>query len=39
MMTKHDPELEPFATFIGEIDPWLGQVVLIGGWPKPVARG
>jgi hypothetical protein len=30
MMTNHDPELEPFAKFIGAIDPWLGQVVLIG---------
>src|SRR6476660_5616726 len=38
MMTKHDPELEPFAKFIGAIDPWLGQVVLIGGWAHRLYR-
>jgi hypothetical protein len=29
---KADSELEPFARLIEALDPWLDQVVIIGGW-------
>jgi hypothetical protein len=31
-------ELEPFAKFIEALDPWLDQVVLIGGWTHRLYR-
>ena len=30
-MTKLDAEIEPFVKFVEALDPWLGQVVLVGG--------
>jgi len=37
-MRGHDPELEAFSKFIGAIEPWLGEVVLIGGWAHRLYR-
>lgn len=37
-MTTQDTELEPFAKFIEALEPWLGQVVLIGGWAHRLYR-
>src|SRR5215831_18675268 len=37
-MSQQDPELEAFAKFIGAIEPWLGEVVLIGGWAHRLYR-
>src|ERR1700730_15311493 len=37
-MMKPDAEIEPFAKFIEAIDPWLGQVVLVGGWAHRLYR-
>jgi hypothetical protein len=31
-MSEQDPELQAFAKFIGAIEPWLDEAVLIGGW-------
>jgi hypothetical protein len=31
-MSEQDPELEAFSKFIVAIEPWLGEVVLVGGW-------
>ena len=31
-------ELEPFAKFIEALEPWLDQVVLIGGWAHRLYR-
>jgi hypothetical protein len=31
MMTQQDPEFEPFSKVIAALDPWLEQVVLVGG--------
>jgi hypothetical protein len=33
-----DPELEPFARLIDALDPWLDQVVIIGGWAHRLYR-
>jgi hypothetical protein len=30
-MSEQDPELEAFSKFIVAIEPWLGEVVLVGG--------
>jgi hypothetical protein len=38
MMTQQDPEIEPFSKFIAALDPWLEQVVLIGGWAHRLYR-
>lgn len=35
---KADAELEPFARLIEALDPWLGQVVIIGGWAHRLYR-
>jgi hypothetical protein len=35
---NQDAEVEPFAKFIEAIDPWLGQVVLVGGWAHRLYR-
>lgn len=37
-MVMQAAELEPFAKFIEALDPWLGQVVLIGGWAHRLYR-
>ena len=29
-MSEQDPELEAFSKFIAALDPWLGEVVLVG---------
>jgi hypothetical protein len=33
-MGEQDPELEAFSKFIVAIEPWLGEVVLVGGWAR-----
>ena len=33
-----DRELEPFARLIEALDPWLGEVVIIGGWAHRLYR-
>ena len=43
-MSEQEPELEAFSKFIVAVEPWLGEVVLVGGWahrlyrPDPRAR-
>jgi hypothetical protein len=37
-MSEQDPELEAFSKFIGAMEPWLGEVVLIGGWAHRLYR-
>lgn len=37
-MTETDPELEPFSKFIDAIEPWLDEVVVIGGWSHRLYR-
>lgn len=37
-MADQDPEIEPFSKFIEAIEPWLGEVVLIGGWAHRLYR-
>ena len=37
-MSEQDSELEAFAKFVGAIEPWLGEVVLIGGWAHRLYR-
>jgi hypothetical protein len=31
-MVKPEANIEPFAKFVEAIHPWLGQMVLVGGW-------
>jgi hypothetical protein len=38
MTAEQDQEIVPFSKFIGALDPWLGQVVLIGGWANRLYR-
>src|SRR6267154_3664064 len=38
MTVPQDPEIVPFSKFIGALDPWLEQVVLIGGWAHRLYR-
>jgi hypothetical protein len=38
MTAQQDPEIVPFSKFIGALDPWLEQVVLIGGWAHRLYR-
>jgi hypothetical protein len=35
---KQDAEIEPFAKFTEALDPWLPQVVLVGGWAHRLYR-
>ncbi len=35
---KADSEVEPFARLIEALEPWLGQVVIIGGWAHRLYR-
>src|SRR5215470_8040587 len=37
-MSKQDLEVDAFSKFIGAVDPWLGEVVLIGGWAHRLYR-
>jgi hypothetical protein len=37
-MMKQDAEIEPFAKYIEALDPWLGQMVLVGGWAHRLYR-
>jgi hypothetical protein len=37
-MSEQDLELEAFSKFIDAIEPWLGEVVLIGGWAHRLYR-
>src|SRR5216110_1432098 len=37
-MNERDRELEAFSKFIGALEPWLGEVVLIGGWAHRLYR-
>ena len=37
-MNEQDPELEAFSKFIVAIEPWLGEVVLVGGWAHRLYR-
>jgi hypothetical protein len=38
MTAQQDTEIVPFSKFIGALDPWLDQVVLIGGWAHRLYR-
>jgi hypothetical protein len=37
-MSDRNAQLEPFAKFVEALDPWLGQVVLVGGWAHRLYR-
>ena len=37
-MSEADPELEAFSKFIVALEPWLGKVVLVGGWAHRLYR-
>ena len=37
-MSEQDPELEAFSKFIVALEPWLGEVVLVGGWAHRLYR-
>lgn len=37
-MANQDPEIGPFSKFIEALEPWLGEVVLIGGWAHRLYR-
>jgi hypothetical protein len=37
-MNEQNPELEAFSKFIEALEPWLGEVVLIGGWAHRLYR-
>jgi hypothetical protein len=37
-MVSQDHEIVPFAKFVEALDPWLGQVVLVGGWAHRLYR-
>lgn len=37
-MSEQDPELEAFSQFIDALEPWLGEVVLVGGWAHRLYR-
>src|SRR6266478_7145069 len=37
-MSEQDPELEAFSKFVAALDPWLGEVVLVGGWAHRLYR-
>jgi hypothetical protein len=38
MTAQQDPEIVPFSKFFGALDPWLEQVVLLGGWAHRLYR-
>lgn len=37
-MVTPEADIEPFAKFVEAIDPWLGEMVLIGGWAHRLYR-
>ena len=37
-MTNREPDIEAFSKFIEALEPWLGEVVLIGGWAHRLYR-
>lgn len=37
-MSEQDSELEAFSKFIVALEPWLGEVVLVGGWAHRLYR-
>src|SRR6266446_1314221 len=37
-MIEQNPELEAFSKFVVALDPWLGEVVLVGGWAHRLYR-
>ena len=37
-MSEQVPELEAFSEFIVALEPWLGEVVLVGGWAHRLYR-
>jgi len=37
-MSEQEPELEAFSKFIVAVEPWLGEVVLVGGWAHRLYR-
>jgi len=37
-MSEANPELEAFSKFVDALAPWLGEVVLIGGWAHRLYR-
>ena len=37
-MANQDSELEPFSKLIEALEPWLGEIVLIGGWAHRLYR-
>jgi hypothetical protein len=37
-MSEQEPELEAFSKFIVAVEPWLGEVVLVGGWAHRLHR-
>jgi hypothetical protein len=37
-MSDQDLELEAFSKFIVALDPWAGEVVLVGGWAHRLYR-
>jgi hypothetical protein len=38
MMAKPESDIEPFAKFVEAIEPWLGEMVLVGGWAHRLYR-
>ena len=37
-MTDLDPELEAFSKFVVALAPWLGELVVVGGWAHRLYR-
>ena len=37
-MTELDPELEAFSKFVVALAPWLGEIVVVGGWAHRLYR-
>jgi len=37
-MSEQYPELEAFSKFVVALEPWLGEVVLVGGWADRLYR-
>jgi hypothetical protein len=37
-MSEQEPELEAVSKFIVAVEPWLGEVVLVGGWSHRLYR-
>jgi nucleotidyltransferase-like protein len=37
-MAKQDPEIEAFSKFVEAIEPWLEELVLVGGWAHRLYR-